>query len=113
MTELVLLFVAVICLATIPVMLAAKMLGAGNPGFGSALLANFLSGCFSAALDHFLPDGGILVIAIAVVGSAAIFAFVLGTTIIRGFFISVLAVLIVVAAIFLLGGSVSLFGGPT
>jgi hypothetical protein len=75
----------VICLMSLPVMLAARLCGAGNPGFWPALLANFLGGCFSALMDKLFPHAGLLALPVVLAGTSAIYAFVLGTTLLRGF----------------------------
>lgn len=98
--------------AVIPVMLAAKLVGAGRQGFGAALLAVVLQAILSIVLRS-VALNPLLIIIVAVLVGSAIYAYVLDTTMVRGFLISVVAavisVLIVVglAGLFALGVAVA------
>ena len=99
-------------IAVFPVMFAAKIVGAGRHTFGPALLAVILQGMLSIGL-HAAALSPLVTMAIAVVVGSAIYAFVLDTSIVRGFFLSIIATIITVvvilglAAIFAIGGSVA------
>ncbi|MEM1262930.1 MAG: hypothetical protein AAGH76_11085 [Pseudomonadota bacterium] len=97
---------ALIVLAVIialPVMLAARMFGAANTGFGSALLAVFLAFLVSVVIDAFLGDGLIGFFVSGAIG-ALIYANILGTTFWRGLGISVVSTIILIGALIVLAG---------
>jgi hypothetical protein len=110
MTQVLVLLAALVLLASVPIMLAARALGAGRTGFGSALLANVLSAVITTALEHLVPGGGLAGVAVAVLASSAVFAFVLETTLLRGFFIGLLSVLLTFTALLLLAGPLLVWG---
>lgn len=92
-----------------PVMLAARLVGAGETGVWSAVFAVFLQLCFGICIEFFVVNQFIAGL-FAVVGGSLIYALALKTTILRGFAISILAVAIVAAAALLLAGSLSILG---
>ena len=110
MMQIVVVLIVGVCIAVLPVMLAAKMVNAERTTFGASLLAVILQAIFSAALQR-LEASHIAVLAIDVVGGSIIFSVVLGTTILRGFIIGILVVAITVGVIFILASSFSAFGG--
>ena len=95
MLDFIFLLTALVAILIFPVMIAARMVGAERPGFGSALLAVFLQACLSALLQAFSTNP-IFAVGVAVVGGAAIYAFALATSLIKGFLISILATIIAV-----------------
>lgn len=101
--------VVLISLSVIPVMLAARLVGAGKTGFGSALLAVFLQTGLSAITREFV-DSLLLAVIVAVVFGSAIYAFTLDTTWFGGLAISILTIVIGIIAIFLLVTSIGVLG---
>ena len=95
MLDFIFLSTALVAILIFPVMIAARMVGAERPGFGPALLAVFLQACLSALLQAFSTNP-IFAVGVAVVGGAAIYAFALATSLIKGFLISILATIIAV-----------------
>jgi hypothetical protein len=97
-----LLFLLLLAAITVfPVMIAARIVGAQNRSFGYALFALLLQAALSAALQAFIPSQVLVGIASLLLGPA-IYAMVLNTTYLRGLVISILFVVIGVAALFLL-----------
>lgn len=80
-------------LAVVPVMLAARMVGAGRTGFGSALLAVILQAVCSGVADKYLGNGW-AGIAVAIVLGVAIYAYVLDTSWLKGLLLGILATVI-------------------
>jgi hypothetical protein len=105
-------FALLIGITVLPVMLSAKLIHAGKTGFGSALLAVFLQACLSGVIQSFVPNIFIAAL-IAIIGGSAIYAFVLDTTMLRGFAICILTLVITVVTILLLAGSLSVLGIAT
>jgi hypothetical protein len=104
--EPIILFAILLALVILPVMLAARIVGAGRTGFGAALVAVILQGLVSAATRAVSPEFYISVLVAVLLGSA-IYAFVLDTTLIRGLAIGVLSTVIAVAGFMFLGGLLS------
>lgn len=104
--------VVALLIAVIPVMLAARIVGAGKHGFGASLLAVILQGILSVILRTAKLDT-LLIFVIAVVVGSAIYAHVLDTSLLRGFVLSIVATVITVvivlglASIFALGLAIS------
>lgn len=107
MTLIVLWTAAIVVVAVAPVMISARLLGAARTGFGAALLAVIAQAVLSALARLFAP-GLAVIIGLMVVGGSAIYAWVLGTTLLRGFGISILATVITAVATMILG---TLVGG--
>jgi hypothetical protein len=100
----------IVAVVVFPVMIAARVVNAGKTGFGSALLAVILQVCLSAILNRFISNEVIgLVVGLAL--GAAVYAMVLDTTMLKGFIISILTTVIMVAAVFLLAGTFMAFAG--
>ncbi len=95
MGTIVLIFIAILAIVVVPIMIAAKIVGAGNTGFGSCLTAAFLLTAINTITSGMVGDDLIGATINAVVG-AVVFKFVLDTTFVRGLFISVLATVIVI-----------------
>ena len=99
-------------IAVFPVMFAAKLVGAGRHGFGASLLAVILQAILSVVLRS-VALSPVLIIVIAILAGSAIYAYVLHTTMLRGFLLSVIAAVISVlivlglASLFALGGAVA------
>lgn len=97
-----------IAFAVLPVMFAARFVGAGRTTFGWVLLAVVVQGVVSGLLNglvtNFLvtspgmagPLGALITI---VAASSAIYAFVLDTTFLKGFLIGVISVVVVVVVL--------------
>lgn len=103
MVQIILLVVIIVALIVFPVMLSARVLGAAKASFGAALLAVIAQVILSALTRHFAPSQ-FIAICIMAIGGSAIYAYVLDTTLLRGFFISILATVITVIAIIVLRG---------
>ena len=97
-------FAILLVLTVVPVMIAARIVGARKTGFGSAVFALFLQLVLGAGLLQLGPGPTVALIAV-VVGGALIYAFALDTTILRGFIVSLLVGLITAAIALLIGGS--------
>lgn len=107
MSAIVLSLAVAIALATLPVMFAARVVGAERTGFGSAFLSVVLQLVLSAILKVLMPNAAAVMV-VGVFAGSAIYAYVLGTSILKGFMISVIALVIALVAILLLGGSFAL-----
>ena len=97
-------------IAVIPVMLAARLVGAGRHGFGAALLAVILQAILSVVLRSASLSPLVIIIVAVLVGSA-IYAYVLDTTMVRGFLLSIIAAVISVLVVVGLGSLLALGGG--
>lgn len=104
MGMMVLIFFAVLAITVVPIMIAARIVGAGNTGFGSCLTAAFLLTVINTITSGMVGDDLIGAAINAVVG-AVVFKFVLDTTYVRGFCISVLATVIVIVGMLALAGT--------
>ena len=107
--EFVVILAIVIAALVVPVMLAARFVGAGRLGFGSVSVAVILQSALSLLTRSFAPNLGVALL-VAVVAGSAIYAFVLDTTLVKGILIGVISTAIAVVVIVLLG---SLFAGGT
>ena len=98
----ILIVIAVLAVAlVVPVMFGARLVGARNTGFGSALLAVVILAALSAVIDGFVANDLVAIVALAAIG-AMVLAGILGTTFLRGLAISVIATIIQVGVILLL-----------
>ena len=86
---------AVILIATLvlPVMLAARLVKAGQKNFWPALLSTSLQIVFLSLLSGMLHSAQNLVMIFAVVGGSLIHSLVLKTTLLKGFFIGTIAII--------------------
>ncbi len=91
-----------------PVMIGARVVGARNTGFGSALLAVIIIAACSAAIDGLVGNDIVSFVVTAVVG-AAVLSGILGTSFFRGLAISVIAAIIQVVVLLVFAGA--LLGG--
>ena len=89
------LFKAAVLIATLvlPVMLAARLVKAGNKSFWSALLATSLQIAFLNVLSGTLYNNRELAMFLAVLGGSLIHSLALKTTLLKGFFIGVMAII--------------------
>lgn len=97
-------------IAVIPVMLAARLVGAGRHSFGAALLAVILQAILSVVLRSASLSPLVIIIVAVLVGSA-IYAYALDTTMVRGFLLSIIAAVISVLVVVGLGSLLALGGG--
>ena len=104
--EFLLVFAIVVAIGVVPVMIAARMLGARNTGFGSALLAVIIAAAVGAAVEALVGEGLIGIVVSLGVG-AFVYAGVLGTTFWRGLGISILSTLILLAVVLVLASVLS------
>ena len=109
---LILTLAAVVGIAVVPVMLAARMMDAERPGFLAALIAVILQFVLMAVIQATLTEG-MIAFAVALVAGSAIYAYVLGTSVLKGFVISILATVIAVIAALMFGASFALLGSAT
>jgi hypothetical protein len=109
MIQLVISFAIIFIIIIYPIMLAARLVGAGKTGFGSVVFALFLLVIAGILIRLFVTNEiGVGLITIPV--GSIIYSFALDTTILRGFAISVLAVLIIVVSVMALAGIFTAFG---
>jgi len=94
----------IIAVTVVPVMIAARLVGARKTGFGAALFALFLWIVLAAALLNVITHP-ILLAACSVLGGAAVFAFALDTTMLRGLIVSFLSGLIASALAWIIGAA--------
>ena len=99
--EILIVFVVLAVALVVPVMFGARLVGARNTGFGSALLAVVILAALSAVIDGFVANDLVAIVAMAAIG-AMVLAGILGTTFLRGLAISVIATIIQVGVILLL-----------
>lgn len=103
MLSLILLVAVVLLLTVVPVMMAARIVGARRPGFGSSLLALIVSYLIVGIALRLFHGGGIVAIFAAALG----FMLILDTTYLRGlavvllqyFFTAVIVVILMFTAI--------------
>jgi hypothetical protein len=104
MGSLVVAFFVILAIVVVPIMLAARFVGAGKTGFGSCLFAAFMLAVVSALTNGMIGDGLLSSFVNAMLG-AIVFMFVLDTTFVKGLCISVLATVIVFFAMLALAGT--------
>lgn len=109
MVQLVLSLALVFVIIILPVMIAARMVGAGRTSFWPVVFAVLLQVLFGV-LIRLVIENELLLGFTSAVGGSLIYSFALKTTILRGFAISLLAVGIVVVALLLLTGVASVLG---
>lgn len=94
----------------VPIYVAAKLVGAKNVGFGSsflaALLTGLLTGTTQTVAGHSTIGGFIQFLC-----CGAIYAYVLGTSFVRGLIISLLVIGLTIGIILLMGGTIQAVGG--
>ncbi len=101
--QMILLLVALILFLVVPVMIAARLVKAEKTGFMPALVAVVLLTGLFAGLELLALGEWLTMLLSALIG-AGVFAFALGTSILRGFLISVIVVLLQAALLYLLLG---------
>jgi len=99
--EILIAFAVLAVALVVPVMFGARLVGARNTGFGSALLAVVILAALSAVIEGFVANDLVAIVAMAAIG-AMVLAGILGTTFLRGLAISVIATIIQVGVILLL-----------
>ena len=109
MIQLLISFAIIFIIIIYPIMLAARLVGAGKTGFGSVVFSLFLLATAGILIRLFITDEIVVGLITIPVGSI-IYSYALDTTILRGFAISILAVLIVVVALIALSGIFTAFG---
>ena len=103
--EFVLVFAILAVVLVIPIMIGARLVGARNTGFGSALLAVVIVAGLSAVIDSTITSDVVAFVAAAVVG-AFVLSGILGTTFFRGLAVSVIAAIIQVVVMLLFAGAI-------
>ena len=93
MFQLLVVFAVAFLIAVAPVMFAARLVGAGRHGFGASLLAVILQAILSVLLRS-AALSPLLIIIVAILAGSAIYAYVLDTSMIRGFLLSIIATVI-------------------
>ena len=95
---------AVLAVVTVvPVMVAAKMLGASNTGFLSCLFAVIISAFASSYAEGYFDDG-ILTFVVPWAVTAVVYALILGAGFIQSAFIALLATAIQIGGLIVLAG---------
>ncbi len=97
MLDLLLFAVILVAVAVIPVMLAARLVGARRRGLLPALAAVILLSALSILIQETIAHDALQFVAV-VAGGAAIFALTLGTSLLRGLGVAVVVVGIQVLA---------------
>lgn len=115
MSQLMLGLAILLAVTVIPVMIAARIVRAGNTGIGAALLSLFLQMVLAGGMLQ-LPLNATAAVIASVVGGAAIYAFTLDTTMLKGLVVSILVSAIAGAVLMLAAGSLltgsALIGKP-
>jgi hypothetical protein len=88
----------------IPVMVGARVVGAQNTGFGSALFAVILLAALSIGIDMFVGNPIVAFLASAA-GGGFLLAGILGTSFLRGIAVSLIAVAVQVLVIVVFAGA--------
>ena len=109
MIQLLISFSIIFIIIIYPIMLAARLVGAGKTGFGSVVFSLFLLAIAGILIRLFITDE-IFVGLITIPVGSIIYSYALDTTILRGFAIALLAALIVVFAVLALSGIFTAFG---
>ena len=109
MIQLVISFAIIFIIIIYPIILAARLVGAGKTGFSSVVFALFLLAIAGILIRLFITDEIVVGLITVPVGSI-IYSYALDTTILRGLAISILAMLIVVVAFIALSGLYTVFG---
>ena len=109
MIQLVISLAIVFIIIIYPTMLAARLVGAGKTGVGSVVFSLFLLLIAGVAIRLFTTNETAVGLITIPVGSI-IYSYALDTTIVRGFAICVLAVLIIVVSLITLKGVFTAFG---
>ena len=104
MLQLIFMFIAVVAAMVVPVMIAARMVGAERTGFGTALIAVILQAVLSVVV-RFAAQDQLLVVVVAIIAGSAIYSFALGTSFLKGFLVSIIATVIGLVLIVLLATS--------
>src|SRR3546814_7800797 len=107
MSQLILVLLISIALASLPVMFAARIVGAERTGFLPAVVAVLVQLVASALTSGLSSSIAISAIVSIIVGSF-VYAFVLGTTFLKGLFIGIVALVITVIVAIVFGGSLAL-----
>ncbi len=102
-------FVTVV--VVVPIYVAAKLVGAKNVGFGSSFLAALLTGLLTGTTQTVAGQDSTIGGFIQFLGCGAIYAYVLGTSFVRGLIISVLVIGLTIGIILLMGGTIQAVGG--
>ena len=103
--EFVIVFAVLAVVLVIPIMIGARLVGAKNTGFGSALLAVVIIAGISAAIEIFVVNDIVAFITAVAVG-ALVLSGILGTTFFRGLAVSVIATIIQVVVILVFAGAI-------
>src|SRR3546814_4125551 len=101
MLQLVLMFAVLVLALVVPVMLAARMVGAERTGFGTALIAVILQMVLYAVVRSLSSDQ-LLVILVALLVGTALYSLTLGTPLLKGFLVSIIPLVIAIVAAVLL-----------
>ena len=110
MMELLLAVGLLLAVTVVPIMIGARIVGAKNTGFGSAFFAVIMLTVLSIVVTKFIPNPVLAFIASAA-GGGFFLAGVLGTTFWKGILVSIIAVAVQVAILFMFAGAI--FGGST
>lgn len=91
----------VVAVAVLPVMFAARLVGAGRPGFGWSFVAIVIQS-IASGVTRGSASNPLVALVVAVVVGSAIYALILDTTFVRGLLIGVIATVIAVIVVFVL-----------
>ncbi len=96
--ELFYIIAVLIGMTIIPVMVGARLVGAQNTGFGSALIAVVVLAAMSIGIDKFIGNQAVAFL-MSAAGGGWLLAGILGTSFLRGIAVSLIAVVVQVVVI--------------
>lgn len=97
-----------VAVTVVPIMVGARVVGAKNTGFGSALIAVFVLAALSFGVAKFIPNQ-ILAFVVSAAGGGILLSAILGTTFWKGIAVSIIAVAVQIAVLVMFAGA--LIGG--
>lgn len=95
----------IIAVTVVPIMVGARVVGAKNTGFGSALIAVIVLLALSYGIAKFIPNPIVAFIASAAGGGVFLSA-ILDTTFLRGIAVSIIAVAVQFAILVMFAGAI-------
>jgi hypothetical protein len=99
-----------IAVTVVPIMIGARVVGAKNTGFGSALIAVVVLSALSFFVSKYIGNP-LLAFAASAAGGGVMLAAILGTTFWKGILVSIIAVAIQIGVLVMFAGA--LLGGDT
>jgi hypothetical protein len=94
-----------IAVTVVPIMVGARVVGAKNTGFGSALIAVVVLAALSFGVAKFIQNP-ILAFVVSAAGGGVFLSAILGTSFWRGIAVSVIAVAVQIAVLVMFAGAI-------